>query len=380
MRLVEEDPSGAMRIKAWIAELRRLGRESPVNRSVQRLVHPGHQPTRGNGLLAAQPLRSYQPPGEEPKGVVLLHYLHGDRDQRSVDPHAEDAMLGALLTLVADRRCEVVPELVAKVEGNDRSLLIPLTSQADSKLAAPLPPWEEINDGLKEFLSRFAVLNNGDAETLSAAMPMHYCAVLLLPRDVTGAYAIAVSGLETLAHRFGTPPTDWNSWDQSQRWERFIDEHGLTQDQAIALRGRLMEDRSIRLAETFRSYVGDRLPSTFWTEPVAGYTWGVNASSGQAIEGSWSEPRPRAPRFAEDPDALRNALKRAYSARSSYLHAGERPVPFASHLFAGQADELSATLSVGHLRAALQTLILLEMRERTGCDDDFLEHIQFILD
>ena len=56
-------------------------------------------------------------------------------------------------------------------------------------------------------------------------------------------------------------------------------EQRLTAEQATALRRRLMDDKQIRLSETFAAYVTERLPAAFWRELVREYRWNVIARS-----------------------------------------------------------------------------------------------------
>ncbi len=218
---------------------------------------------------------------------------------------------------------------------------------------------------------------------VSAAIHMHYCACLLLTRDLAGAYALTVGGIECLAQRFGSPPTSWQDWDEAASWEKFIAKQQFSDQQAQALRSRLMKDRHIKLAETFATYATTRLPDGFWTQPVRSYEWGVLADPAGAhpIEGSWSEPEPRGPEFAEDPSKVKAAFKMAYQLRSGFLHAGRRDVSFVRDAFSralvadGQdgASRDKPRLTMAQLRAALRSLILLELIKRGDPDSKGLD-------
>jgi hypothetical protein len=101
-----------------------------------------------------------------------------------------------------------------------------------------------------------------------------------------------VGGLEALAQRYGSPPSDWAEWDLAVSWDGFMAEQQLTEGQSAALRDRLMLDKQIRLAETFATYVSDRLPTAFWGEPVREYRWNVNGLTGEPLKGVWEVARP----------------------------------------------------------------------------------------
>jgi hypothetical protein len=195
-------------------------------------------------------------------------------------------------------------------------------------------------------------------------MHMHYCAALLAAGDLTGAYALVVGGLEALAQQYGSPPEDWTDWDRSASWDAFMAEQQLTDDQSAALRARLMSDLRMRLAETFATYVSDRLPATFWAESVDVYTWGVNGLTGEPLEGTWQAGPPRALAFARDRRELKRALKRSYQSRSRFIHAGERGVAFAGELASRMPGREDSRLSFAVLRSALRRLVLIELENR----------------
>ena len=367
-------------LKAWVDDLRLQGEDIPIHRVAQRVIHPGLEPLQGDGFVAAQPIRQIDLPGSWPYSVALLHWLErdeqGERDALAVDER--DSAIGALLTLVTDRRCQVIPELFAQVEGAPQGIAIPIYGQIDPALGSPMPGWEALDQELRTTLARIASLNEDDAWTISAAMHMHYCAALLAAGDLTGAYALVVGGLETLAQRYGSPPNDWAEWDQAAGWDSFMAEQQLTGEQSAALRERLMGDLHMRLAETFATYVSERLPATFWEEPVTVYTWRVNGVTGQPLEGTWEAGPQRASAFAANRRELKKTLKRSYQARSRFIHAGERGVTFPSELVSripGRGDD---QLSFAVLRGALRRLILIELETRAT--DDRLPPLEFHLE
>lgn len=285
------------------------------------MLHPGLVPASGNGITAAQPLGQMYVAGENAQSLALLHVLDGKAspDEES-NAHTRDALLGGLLTLVSDRRCQVLPEMSVKVTDEPQTVFVPLTGHLDSLLGAPMPEWADVEKRVRETLARISSLQDDDAAAVCSAMHLHYCASLLLPRDMTGAYALVVAGLETLAMHFGNPPKSWKAWDQSASWEKFFKKQGLTDDQSLAFLERLVADKHMRLAETFGTYVSDTLPEGFWDEEVKTYIWGIDGTTGSPLEGSWSEGQPRDPHFGNDRSKVKQAFKKAYQARSQFLH------------------------------------------------------------
>ncbi len=162
----------------------------------------------------------------------------GESERDALGVENQDSAVGALFTLVSDRRCQVVPEVLAAVEGSLRGIGIPISGQVDLALGSPMPSWEDLDQELRLTLARIASLEDDDAWTISAAMHMHYCAAVLASSDFTGAYAFVVGGLEVLAQRYGSPPSDWADWDRAASWDAFMAEQQLTNDQSAALRDR----------------------------------------------------------------------------------------------------------------------------------------------
>ena len=386
--LRDGDPTGAAALRAWVEGLRSLQPGVRPSFHAIRMVHPGLQPASGGGLVGADP----QPgplliPGENVSSVTLLQFLTGDESDARFDVHERAAMLGALLTIVADRRCQVAPEIFAKVEGQDRSLAIPVTGQVDSTLGAPMPEWHDIDRPLRETVARLTSLADEDMAALTAAIHMHYCACLLMTRDLAGAYALTVGGIECLAQQFGDPPSAWQNWDEAASWEEFIAYQRFTEEQAEALRARLMKDKRIRLAETFATYATNRLPEGFWEEPVQSYVWSVNAATASPIEGSWSDPQPRGAAFGGDLSTVKAAFKTAYRLRSQFLHAGKREVTFINDVVhtvlatggnVGQTKGSQPRFTTAQLRAALRCLILRELADRGDADPKGLEEVYFL--
>jgi hypothetical protein len=86
------------------------------------------------------------------------------------------------------------------------------------------------------------------------------------------------------------------------------------------------------------------------------------------MAGQWEAGQPRAREFAGDRRELKRALKRSYQARSRFIHAGERSVPFSDDLMSRIAGHGDDRLTFAALRGALRQLILIELEERASND------------
>ena len=308
--------------------------------------------------------------------LSLLQFLDENpaHEDQVEDLVVSGSVLGGLLTLVSDRMCEVVPELPPGGVVGVMSPL-PVTATIDSQLGAPMPEWDEVDSDFRDLLARLTSLPTKASTAISSAIHLHYCASLLLTRDMTGAYALVIAGLETLAMTFGEPPTSWDDWDQAAKWDALFTAQLLSEEQASALRARLIGDKHMRLADTFANYAVETLPEGFWDEEVSDYVWGVVGETGEVIEGAWMEARRRDPRFGADPNLAKKAFKKAYTVRSKFMHAGQRTVTLADDMF-GQAPGRERTvLSFAQARAALRRLILLELERRGSSESAGLEHL-----
>lgn len=376
-RQPSSDPSGAARFSRWIDGLRQHDPAERPGFGAQRLIHPGLTPAEGNGLLATEPQGTLVMPGSGPQAITLLRFICAAPSfLDDGELYERDAMFGSILTLATDRLCQVVPEIFAQT-GDGQVLAIPSASQVDSVLSAPLPDWDSIDADVRELAARMTSLSSDDAAAISAAMHMHYSASLLLARDLSGAFALLVGGIECLAQRFGQPPTEWSDWDQANSWDRFISENGLTLAQGEALRERLKSQTHMKLAETFSAYATSRLPDDFWEQPVRRYIWTIDSETKRVTGGSWSQPEPRNSGFGGDKRTVKKSFKMAYARRSQFLHAGMRNVTFVEDLFGDDPGATRISLSTAQLRASLRELILLELRERGDADPKGLDQIGF---
>lgn len=383
---------GAQELKSWVGFLRtiavlsqtddppRPGDPHEFSHYFQRLVYPGIHPIRGNGVVALQAESTQKSIGRGPESNSLAYWIDKKSDP-SPDVLAQRcSMLGSLITFVSNRRCELAPEIPISDGDSTVATLIAIAPTLDSTLGAPMPDWSEVDSGLRKTLALITSIHDNDVvEALVSAIHMHYSACLLYSSDISAAYALVVGGLETLAMKFGDPPTDWAEWDQSAQWDRFFTEHGLTDAQAGALRQELMADRPIRLGETFARYVQTRLGSDFWNQDEDVYVWAHVIGKDEDREGGWKTMGPRSTTFASDGRLLKKALKQTYHARSLYLHSGKRSTNPSREMFGDGPGRDRSILSFAQARAALRALIQTELAEYGEESLAGLEHATYRL-
>jgi hypothetical protein len=139
-----DDPTGAKLLREWINGLRNHDTSQAPHGAQQRLLHPGIKATRAPGVLGTTALgRVHIRPGEGPQSISSLHYMRSAAPG-VIDHHEFNAMLGGLLALTANRRCELAPEIYSH-EQSGQALAHPLNGLLDSTLQAPFPEWHDVN-------------------------------------------------------------------------------------------------------------------------------------------------------------------------------------------------------------------------------------------
>lgn len=297
-----------------------------------------------------------------PEALSTVHWASKSADGRFDDFPSH---LGAALTLVCDRREEVIDELPMRIEGTNRYIFLETGDVADKRLVSPL----KIEDPTSAFTNlcvKLASLNQEAEVAITTAINLHYGAVLLFDRDLAAAYTLMIAGIETLSRQFGTPPTYWAAWDRAEHWDKFIRKNGLSAEQGTALREDLMKDRQLRLKETFVNYVLSRLPDAFWSTPWQDYLYAIDGGAGCWKEGDWRPASEMRDFLPEDKAILRNCLRRSYDARSSFVHAGQRIVSVVSQmreLIAPASGDRPLAFAV--LRSILTALIFVELDDNS---------------
>lgn len=307
-------------VVSWLNRIQAArGRE--LSPRIVRIFHAGHLPTpTQTQSLKIQPLGSLpvRPGDTGPESVSVLQFPDALPLSEQTLMLAEE--LGALLCLVTRRRTTVPLELPISVKGSDTINFIPYGGGIDRQLIGPLP-----DDALARLSSTFAhirSLSSDDATVLGAATELHYGACILVEKDVRSSYVLLVAALEVLSRKYGVPPSDWSAWEDSREWDEAFAQLALLDHQQQVLRGKLLDNRQLRLKRTFMGYAANALPETFWD-----LTWEQWSYTHHLKEDKWSDASPShvpvAEIFPRDRAVLAQALAKTYDIRSAYVHRGD---------------------------------------------------------
>ncbi len=361
-------------LATWINELRNEQDPSQFRTVDRRVIVPGFEPldvdmcfvrVAGVGPIGDRP-------GSTPESQSVMRWMDTAAGQDMQRQHVVAAGLGALLTLISDRRIEVAAhEAPITMEGNrERITFISYGQVADRRMYGPIEV--DVCSSLTEWLGDLASLEEDDLDVIGAAIDLHYGATLLFEKDLSAAYVLLVGALETLSRQFGSPPQAWEDWEESATWDRFLAKLALTTEQATAVRVRLMENRNLRLRETFARYGAERLPDAFWGQPWREWLFDleVQADSGRYLPGHWQEIRSMSDFLPADRDLLRGSLRQTYSARSGFVHTGSRGVHLMTEFQARIGDgDGHKPLAFPVLRSIVVELIKLEVAQRAPGSD-----------
>ena len=124
-----------------------------------------------------------------------------------------------------------------------------------------------------------------------------------------------------------------------------------------------MEDRQLRLTETFATYASMGLSDDFWDDEWHDWVYSVTMPEGDFTGGSWTR-RPIEELVPRDRGLLKRALKKSYVARSGFVHTGERSVDLPSELAAQTIPGRVERLTFPALRLVLRGLISAELKRR----------------
>jgi hypothetical protein len=201
--------------------------------------------------------------GRIPGRLSVLAWPDAGSGAQSLEDQAVAAQLGAVLTLATNRRVEVAAsDLPLTMEGTTQRTFLPTNLLLDRSLAGPIEV--DTRAELVATLSRFYGLATSDRVVLGAATELHYAAALLFDVEPNAAYAMAIAGLERLSRAYGDAPVDWSVWEQATRLDRVFADLALTDEQIGRLRHELLQDRHLRLRQTFASYAAQSLTDDFW--------------------------------------------------------------------------------------------------------------------
>jgi hypothetical protein len=344
----------------WIRQVKAEedAKEPALVIKMRRILTPGFQPLKAEGFIRFDGGQAIHRVGMPPEAMAVAFWAEkGKPDQLAFDDLGMN--LGAGLSLISDRRVEVLNEFPVSAE--DQHTFISFSEIADRRLVSPIKN-TNLEDDFKKLVGNLASLSGRKERAITVAIQLHYGAVLLFDRDLAAAYTLVVAGLETLAQQFGDVPKDWADWEMADDWNAFAKKQGLTTAQHEALRAKLMQDKQLRLKERFANYAGNHLPRTFWSRSWEEHIYRVQDGSWK--EGQWQPQKQVRDHLPRDRKLLVGTLRKSYDARSSFVHSGQRTVDLYSQFqfHAGtQPVSIERPLPFALLRSILTTLIEVEL-------------------
>lgn len=334
--------------------------------SYRQVLIPGPNSVELEGLLRIEPTHKLHIPGSTYQYAHALAWLDVGGNAFAL---TDD--LGAALTLATDRRIEVIPAEPLSMEGDAaRKIFLGTSEIADRRLMGPLEEGFDLDVEFRNLLGGIRSLKDREAVVINSAMRLHYGACLLFSTDMAAAYTLIVAGIETLAGEFHSFDPSWEVWDQAPSWDKFIRVHGLTGDQAVALRSKLLEKNTyMRLGERFADYAIAELSDEFFDLRLSTWVPSIDWAQGIISGGSW-HPGPRIGDLNSNINELKKALKKSYAARSGFVHAGNRGVDSIGHAVGAYVGyKASAPVPFAILRSLLRYLILAEIEKRCTSRD-----------
>lgn len=172
--------------------------------------------------------------------------------------------------------------------------------------------------------------------------------------------------IETLSQKFGNPPTDWESWNQADDWDKFLLAHRIGGAQASAIKEKLIANKPLRLKRTFTAYAMDRLTPAFWVKSYIRYRPHFHVDGGTiSYRGLVQDASlPISDFVPQDREERKRQLDRSYDFRSKVFHEGAimDPVQLLRVPWPKRA------LSFAGLRCVLDELIWKEVEDSPSAD------------
>ena len=310
----------------WLDRLREVGADD-FRSTHQRLLVPGSKALFfDDWIIRCAPIGPIgAQPGQTPRAVSVLEWL----DSGPINIEEQSALtqqIGALIAFATGRRTEVPYELTTSIEtAPGRISFLPTTHIFDGRLFGPAPG--DTKDRLSDTLGHLASLSLEERGPIGVAIELHYGALLLVDRDINAAYTLLVAGIEALSRAFGEPPENWSDWEDSPIWDDVFDDAALSDRQRSLIRDSLMADRQLRVTATFARYGSRRLRPSYWDGVWDLWIFPVEMKADG--ETNWMEVDqvaevPVQQVIPRDRNVLRLALRRSYSARSGFVHEGDR--------------------------------------------------------
>ena len=270
-------------MKSLVAWLHRLAAVTPdpgPEISFFRVAVPGIDPLDvENWLLSIDPQGplgyDLRATGPESWSIMRVPDLP-QREANFHDRHRLGADIACLLSLALDCRVVVPNDYAVHMP---QLIFLPVSQVVDQGILGPLPA--DPKRRLNAYLSAVAGLSPEAQKFIGAASSAYHGALLVFDREPRAAYTLLVAGIEVLSRRYGSPPTEWTDWEESSDWDAVFAMQGLTNEQASAIRARLIHNNQMRLGATFRNYASSRLSDDFWNKPLDQWISGPDANTGQ---------------------------------------------------------------------------------------------------
>jgi hypothetical protein len=263
-------------------------------------------------------------PGQSARAAVVAEWLEESQvDDFTVNEIGTD--LAAFVALSSGRQVAFANEFAMKYEPADWTGFLPTDILYDSELYAPVRT--DFAERFDLFLRAVLLLSGEQSTAFVNATRMRAAACNLISSDISSAYGLLVGALETLSRQFGPVLTEWSNWDQSESWDQFmLGPLGLSGPQATGLRGKLLENKQIRLKYTFIEYVLGSITERLHSRTYAQYSNAISVAieGVSALPGNYGEPVEIEFLVPKDPAILRRRLGKSYDARSSVFHDSVR--------------------------------------------------------
>jgi hypothetical protein len=299
--------------------------------------------------------------GQESWSVIRLPDLP-QREENLQARHRLGADLASVLSLALGRR--IIVPVDQDIQELDKVHFLPVAQIVDKGILGPLPA--DAKERIIRYFIAVAGLNAVDQEVIGAAASAYHGALLLFDREPRSAYTLLVAGIEVLSRKYGSPPIDWASWEESTEWDKFFIAHAMTQEQIDALRIRLMRDKQLRLGATFRNYGSNRVDDSFWNKILEQWIPGIDANTGPSLPRRMVKACRVSDLLSADRASLSKALSNSYQLRSSVVHESKwvELMPLAQ--FQKQPLQSHQALPFPLLRELLADLIWTEISSRTS--------------
>ncbi len=306
--------------------------------------------------------------GSFPNQMSILTLHDADPEPNMVRDQAIATQIGAVLSMAAGRKIRVASsEITSRMEGKAVTNFLPAALD-DREMIGALP--DDVQPAFDHLLSQIVGLPEGLRQAVGSAIELHYAAAQLFDVDVNTAHTLTVAGIETLSAQFEQLDIGWDDFEEAKRFETVFASLNLDEVQKEGMREAVLEGKHLKLRQRFATYVGRRLPATFWDHDIIGYTAGLtmNPDGSAAFTGfTKSEGTPIDNVVPKDPEMLRKRLLATYDSRSKYVHTGARAHDTVTTMNAltGRPAQAKTPIAFAGMRRILVALIKAELDEHS---------------